>query len=213
VSGGQDLGVLRLATGDGPLRGWLAGRLDRLADALPDLRLALAGPGPAEGDAELLLTARPQPADQLIGAVEVLPLCSADAAFAGGLRRAGDVLGAPLLEARPGVWTDWARRQGLADPPAARLHADQDDLMAAAARGEGVALGDQFMAEAPVLAGDLIALPFAAAADDSVVLRWRPGVAGREAAERLVMGLRLEMARGAALIRAASRSRASRASS
>jgi len=210
VAGGEPTGQLRLDARGAELARWLADRRARLADAFPDLRIEF-GTAPGQPDAEFLVTDRPQPGDHVIGRLDLLPVCSPALALATCFKSAGDILDGARLEAGAGAWAAWSQHHGLspAGPPPRVLAGDYDPV-AAAVHGEGVALCDQFAAETPVLAGDLIALPFAAPVGGGAVLRLRPSLASSEAAERLVMGLRLEMARGSALIRAASRALAER---
>jgi DNA-binding transcriptional LysR family regulator len=177
---------------------WLPSRLESLRHALPDADVDFQrGDNAADVHVEF---APPSGPGEPLGDVHLLPVGSP--ALLAALPGCGafDVLAAPLLEAG-WSWAEWAAEAlGAAAVPKPRTLAGGAELLEAARRGEGVALLDHLTAEADLVAGKLAALPFPLRR--ARVLALRPGGGRRtEAASRLTMWLKLELARTEAVLR------------
>ncbi|HEY9235960.1 MULTISPECIES: LysR family transcriptional regulator [Phenylobacterium] len=200
VQTGSEASGLSLLVPAGIGKGWLAGRLDRLQDALPDLEVALTSNPAAPFDAQLLLAA-PAPLDAAaIGEATLFAAHAPDEPA----KTLDDALAAPLLVEAGSNWESWARRAGL-DPSRTQHRAFDDPaaLLDAAAKGAGVAVTHMFVAEAHLEDGRLRPLPSPAFASESasLVLRASTAPGKADAVSRLTMWLKLEAARSAARLR------------
>jgi DNA-binding transcriptional LysR family regulator len=195
--------VLSLGMSADFTRLWFAGRLARLTETMPDMRVEVStGSGPArDPEVEILMEQRLKPTDQALSEITLFPLCAPGFAEGRKLRTPQDVLGAPLLMDRTVSWRTWTAR--FAPSAAPRPHAFDGAALAldAAARGAGVVLSHVFFAEPYLASGELQALPFAAVAPERLVFRSRASGAKGDLAGRLLMWLSLEIARSAALSR------------
>ena len=178
-------------------RQWFAGKLGRLSEALPDVEVQVRTQGDA-ADADVRLAWTPKASKTSLGELTYLPLCIPAQAERFGSVAA--IAGSALIADDTGGWDAWAARwtPGVKPP---RAHAFDDAGMAleAAARGGGVVLSNVFAAEPYLASGRLAALGFEAPAGTwlDVQVKADPGAA--EAAERLVLWLRLEVRRTLAL--------------
>ena len=87
----------------------------------------------------------------------LIPVCSPDVALRWPLRRAADLLSAPLLHHSSRPWNLWFEALGLATPPAdGMVFADALMLLEAAARGLGVALARSSLVAPDLKSGRLV---------------------------------------------------------
>lgn len=181
---------------------WFAGKVGRLSEALPDVRVEVSTDDRSPGDLALLILAAPAEADVVLADLPVFPVCTPDMARQKGLTQARAVLDQTLIDGPGRWWTTWAARLAP-QAPAPRPHVF-DDLGAAleaAAQGGGIALTHALAAEPFVTAGRLTPLPFRVSMDQNLVLRFQGQGAQSEAGERLAMWLKLEVARTLALLK------------
>lgn len=195
VQSGQGADTITLLAPGRIAAGWLEGKLGRLEDAMPDLKVGLSANPATPFDAQLLLAA-PAPID-----AAVLGEASLFAAHAPGAPAA---LNGLLLVEAGSSWEDWARRAGL--DPASASHRVFDDAtlqLDAAAQGDGIAVTHLFVAESHLEDGRLKPIPSSAFGAESASLALRtssaPGKA--DALSRLTMWLKLEAGRSAARLR------------
>lgn len=195
VQKGSDADAVALLVPGGVSRGWLAGKLDRLQDAMPDLEVALSGNPARPFDAQLMLDRRETTDAALIGEAFFF------AAQAPGEPVARD---APLLVEAGTDWTTWARRSGL-DPAltAHRVFEHSASQLEAAAMGVGVAVTHLYVAEHHLETGRLQPLPSSGVVTDgpSLMLRTNSSPGKADAIARLTMWLKLEAARSVARLR------------
>lgn len=181
-------------------RAWMAGREGRLAEALPDLEIALADDdGPSAADVELLAAQRARPGDQAVAPLVLAP-AAAPTLFEGDPDPAA-IADLPLLGERSDDWAAWLARYRPGARRRARVIRDRGALVDAAVAGEGVMLADQLAAYPRLAAGDLRQAAFPVEKGQQILLRSRVAPAQAEAIERLAMWLKLELARDGALLR------------
>lgn len=183
---------------------WMAGRETRLAEALPDVEVTLAGAG-ATSDVELLATPRRRAADHLVAPLVVHPLGAPALLEPARPGAAADVLDLPLLAAAPGEWTAWTARHAPGARPRPTVLGDAEARLAAALAGEGLALVEPATVRRHLLSGALQALPFPVEPGSDWALRSHAGPKLAGAVERLALWLRLEFARDASLARRSAR--------
>jgi LysR family glycine cleavage system transcriptional activator len=185
-------------------RQWFAARLPRLTDAVPDVQFDIfsTGQGRESADAEILFDAKPRHSDETLADIDLFPVASPAYLAREPIVRADEVVGRPLYADRRFGWDIWAARF-LPRAAAPKAHVMDDSAMAleAATQGGGLALAHQFSAEALIESGKAVALPFVAPAPMKLVLRIRPGGGRNDALARLAMWLKLEIGRGAAMLR------------
>jgi DNA-binding transcriptional LysR family regulator len=204
ISGETAESVLSIGLDPTFARLWFAPRLARLSESLPDVRVDVVTAKRGEGalDVEVLTEQRLGPFDRVLADVTAQPAC-APGAPAASAAQARELLAQPLIADRAAAWPEWAACMAAhAAAPLAHLFDDPGAALESAARGAGVALADQFAVEPYVEAGRLVVLPFAAATERKLAFRSRaaPGPKA-EMVERLFMWMKLEIARGAALLR------------
>ena len=186
---------------------WFIPRLDRLNQALPELRLQLSA---SEGeldprrpglDATLLFAEPPWPADMQVHELDIErigPVLSPRFAGYAHLRDApaAALLEEPLLHtaSRPQAWPQWAAAQGL-EP--ARLQQGQGFehlyyLLEAAAAGLGVAIAPQPLVADDLAAGRLVA-PWGFVETAARLALWVPGRVRDGRAQQLAHWLEHEL--------------------
>ncbi|WP_165187227.1 LysR family transcriptional regulator [Caulobacter soli] len=177
---------------------WFAGKIGRLSEALPDVEVQVRTQGD-DPDADIRLAWLAKAGKDSLCELVHLPLCAPDQA--GRFDSVAAIVGGPLIADSAGGWTAWAARwtPGV-KPPRAHVFDDAGMALEAAAQGGGVVLSNVFAAEAYLASGRLTALGFEAPGGEwlDVQTRSEPGVA--DAAERLVLWLRLEVRRSLALV-------------
>jgi LysR family glycine cleavage system transcriptional activator len=204
ISGDGALFTLSLGLDPALARLWFAPRLGRLSEAMPDVRVEMVttGRSDAGADAEVISEIRLAPADRLLAELSSHPVCAPDLA-ARGVGSPREILQQPLIASHPGAWKDWAAKLAPEAPtPQLHLLDDAATLLDTAAQGGCVALADQFVIESHVDSGRLTLLPFPASTGRKLAFRSRARGAKAEMADRLFMWLKLEIGRGAALLRA-----------
>jgi DNA-binding transcriptional LysR family regulator len=178
-------------------RQWFAGRLGRLADAVPDIRYEIrTQESPDEPDAEILFEEKPRGSDQVLTEIDLFPIGGQDFIAAHGIRRPADVLAAPLYSDSRFGWDLWIRRHAPGAAPRAVQSLDDPGMaMEAALGGGGLFLAHVFTAEAAIDSGRAVPVPLSAPAPSRLILRSRGGAAKADAIGRLFMWLKLEIAR------------------
>lgn len=204
ISGDTSTAALSLGLDTGFARLWFSGKLGRLGEALPDVRVGVVtGPHPDAGvDAEVLAESRLGPSDRLLADLMAHPVCAPALAAEIGPGGPREILARPLIADRATAWADWASQTAPgATVPQPHLFDDVGVALDSAAQGGGVALADQFAIEPYVESGRLVALPYPAPTGRKLAFRSRAGGAKAEMAERLFMWLKLEIGRSAVLLR------------
>ena len=205
ISGAPEATAITLGMSPDFARLWFAGKVARLSEVLPDVRVDVVSSGSSEAgrDIELLFEATPRPQDQVLADLILFPVCTPDFARRGSLTDPETVLASPLLADRHASWRTWASRFAP-QAPAPRPHVFDEAAIAleSAAQGSGVALAHQFSAEPYLTSGQLVALPFQAPAGEQLVFRGRTTGLKADVVERLLMWVKLEVGRSAALLRA-----------
>lgn len=204
ISGDIETSVLALGLEPGFARLWFAGKLGRLNESLPDVRVDVLTGRQAEGEADAQVTVETHisPPDQLLADLIHYPVCSPALAASLAAARPKDILGQPLIAAQAAAWPDWADHLAPGQAaPKPHLFDDVATALDSAAAGGGVALADQFAIESHLAAGRLVALPFPALTARKLAFRTRASGGKAEMAERLFMWLKLEIGRSAALLR------------
>lgn len=201
IAGGPELERISLGVGADFARLWLAGRLGRLTEAMPDIRVEVSTASPAAADAEIAFEPAPGEGDEKLSDVTLFPVCSAAFAEARALGGPREILRQPLLASRSDGWSLWSGRYASGAAPRSHAFDDSAVMLEAAVGGAGVALTHMFAAEGYLLSGQLRSLPFPVAAPEQLVLRTRPQAGRAEPVRRLLMWLQLEVARTAALLR------------
>lgn len=205
ISGSPEVTALSLGMSSDLARLWFAGKVARLNEVLPDVRVDVVSSAAGEGarDVELLFEASPRPQDQVLADLSLFPVCTADFARRGGLTDVASILASPLLADRHASWRTWASRLAP-QAPAPRPHLFDEAAIAleSAVQGSGVALAHQFSAEPFLASGQLVALPFHAPAGEHLIFRGRAAGPKADIVERLLMWVKLEVGRSAALLRA-----------
>ncbi|TVQ56195.1 MAG: LysR family transcriptional regulator [Rhodobacteraceae bacterium] len=154
-------GSLTVAAPPAFTAGWLAPRIGRFRAVAPDVRLAFTAPAAAE-----VVVAFAEPGDGAETLIEVafFPVCAPSLLNAApGLRRASDLAQVDLLhDGDADDWARWLAAAGAAqvDAAAGVRFADLTAAHAAAAAGQGVALGDALTAAHALGSGALVR-PFA----------------------------------------------------
>jgi LysR family glycine cleavage system transcriptional activator len=179
---------------------WLAGRIGRLTEALPDVRVeVLTASQGRSRDVELAIEAAARPGDQVLCDLSVFPVCAPAYAAGRGLVRAEAIAHAPLLGAPDLGWRGWVQKHAPgADIAEAHVFDDSGVALEAAAHGGGVALAHILVAEPFLASGQLQVLPFAAPADLQFLFRARTV---SEPVSRLFMWFKLEVGRSLSLLR------------
>jgi LysR family glycine cleavage system transcriptional activator len=179
---------------------WLAGRIGRLTEALPDVRVeVLTASQGRTRDVELTLDRAARSGDQVLCDLAVFPVCAPGYAAGRGLTRIGAIAGAPLLGAPDLGWRGWIQHYAPGvEINEAHVFDDVGVALEAAAQGGGVALAHILVAEPFLVSGQLQVLPFAAPGDLQFLFRARTV---SEPVSRLFMWLKLEVGRSLALLR------------
>lgn len=202
ISGDASASVISLGLDPAFARLWFAGRLGRLSEAMPDVRVeVVTGRSPELAvDAELVVDARLEASDRLLADLSAYPVCAP--ALAARTTTPGEILSRALIADRAAAWPAWAARLAP-DAPTPRVHLfdDIETALESAAQGGGVALADQFAMESFVESGRLAALPFAVPTGRKLAFRSRAGAPKGEMTERLFMWFKLEIGRSAAHLR------------
>lgn len=204
ISGASETAAISLGMSPDLARLWFAGKIARLNEVLPDVRVDVVSSSATEGarDVELLFEASPRPQDHVLGDLSLFPVCTTDFARRGGLTNVEAILASPLLADRHASWRTWtARLAPHAPTPRPHLFDEAAIALESAAQGSGVALAHQFSAEPFLESGQLVALPFQAPAGEQMVFRGRATGLKAEIVERLLMWMKLEVGRSAALLR------------
>jgi len=176
---------------------WFAGKIGRLSEALPDVEVQVRTQGD-DPDADIRLAWSAKGGKDSLCELVHLPLCAPDQA--GRFDSLSAIAGGPLIADSAGGWSAWAARwtPGVR-PPRAHVFDDAGMALDAAAQGGGVVLSNIFAAESYLASGRLTALGFEAPAGEWLEVQARPDPGVADAAERLVLWLRLEIRRSLAL--------------
>jgi DNA-binding transcriptional LysR family regulator len=204
ISGAPEATAISLGMSPDLARLWFAGKVARLNEVLPDVRVDVVSSLASEGgrDIELLFESAPRPQDQVLADLTLFPVCTPDFARRGSLNDVGAILAAPLLADRQASWRTWAECLApRASAPRPHVFDEAAIALESAAQGSGVAMAHQFSAEPFLSSGQLVALPFQAPAGEQLVFRGRGAGPKAEIVERLLMWVKLEVGRSAALLR------------
>jgi DNA-binding transcriptional LysR family regulator len=110
ISGDTSTAALSLGLEPAFARLWFAGKLGRLGEAMPDVRVGVVtAPRPEAGlDAEVLTETRLGPADRLLAELVAQPVCAPAMAAELGAGGAREILARPLIADHATAWSDWA---------------------------------------------------------------------------------------------------------
>ncbi|HEX5379152.1 MAG TPA: LysR family transcriptional regulator [Phenylobacterium sp.] len=204
ISGTPDATAISLGMSPDFARLWFAAKLSRLNEVLPDVRVDVVTAAGHEGgrDVELLFEFAPRPNDQVLADLTLFPVCTADFARRAALVDVSSILASPLLADHQASWRTWASRLApRASAPRPHIFDEAAIALESAAQGSGVALAHQFSAEPYLTSGQLVALPFQAPAGEQLVFRSRVTGPKADVIDRLLMWMKLEIGRSAALLR------------
>lgn len=205
ISGAPETTAISLGMSPDLVRLWFAGKIGRLNEVLPDVRIDVVSSSSSDAarDIELLFEASPRPQDQVLADLILFPVCTPEFARRSALTAPEAILASPLLADRHVSWRVWASRFApRAAAPRPHVFDEAAIALDSAAQGSGVALAHQFSAEPYLTSGQLIALPFQAPAGEHLVFRGRNTGLKADLVERLLMWVKLEVGRSAALLRA-----------
>lgn len=204
ITGAPKEGVLAVAMPADFGRLWFSGKLARLTEAVPDLRIEVrtlsAGAQDRQSDVEIEFSATEgRAADDVVSDVASFPVCSPEFLGRKEFSRPQEVLRNPLISGGGLAWEGWATHFQV--PPKAPTHLFDDAAMAldAAAQGAGVALTHLFAAEGHLDAGRLVAVPLEAPTGRSIRLSANTSPGKADLVARFSMWLRLEVGRSLAL--------------
>jgi DNA-binding transcriptional LysR family regulator len=202
ISGGQGGALVVTMPGDlGRL--WFGGKLSRLGEAVPDIRIDIrTGPDRTTGPGDIAIdfTADPAlPVDDIVADLGAFPVCSPDLFAGRPPERARDLIRHPLIAGGGLDWSTWAAHFDVPVRKPASAFDDTAMALEAAVQGAGVALTHLFAAESHLEAGRLVALPFQAPTGRRLSLSIRAQGQRGELAARFGMWFRLEVARSMAL--------------
>lgn len=214
VTGATQAGVLSVAMPAALGRLWFGGKLSRLTEAMPDLKvdIRIGGAETPAANSDLAIVFAPaegREADAVSPEVQTFPVCSPRILKERDLSTPGLVVRAPLIAAGVGDWGHWSDRFGVPSVSPAYAFDDAGMALEAAAQGAGVLLTDVFSAEAQLESGKLVALPLEAPTGRHMLLESRSQTGKADLISRFSLWLRLEVGRTLAL-HAARRSAADR---
>jgi DNA-binding transcriptional LysR family regulator len=201
---GSDDGALAVSMPAEFGRLWFGGKLARLAEAVPDLRIEVrtgdlgAKDRPSDVEIEFAMAEGPAPSDAV---TEVLsfPVCSPAFAARKDLARPREVLRSPLISVGGLGWDRWAAHFEVAARAPANVFDDMGMALEAAAQGTGVALTHLFAAEAQLDSGRLVALPLEAPSGLRLAVSAKAQGGKADLIARFAMWFRLEVGRSLAL--------------
>ena len=202
ISGDSSASVISLGLDPAFAKLWFAGRLSRLSEAMPDVRVeVVTGRNPETSiDAELVVDTRLDGSDRLLADLGAHPACSP--ALVATSSSPQQILARPLIADNAAAWSAWAAKLAPGAPtPRVHLFDDPETALESAAQGGGVALADQFTLEPFVASGRLVGLPFVAPTGRKLAFRSRSAGIKAEMTERLFMWFKLEIGRSAAHFR------------
>lgn len=204
VTGGSQTGVLSVAMPAGLGRLWFGGKLSRLAESMPDLKVDIRTVG-AEGQASgsdvaiVFAPAEGREADAVSPEVQLFPVCSPSMLKDRDLSTPALVVRAPLIATGDGGWDQWSSRFTVPAGSPAFTFDDPAMALEAAAQGAGIMLTDVFAAEALLESGKLVALPLEAPTGRHMLLDSRSPAGKADLVSRFSLWLRLEVGRTLAL--------------
>lgn len=204
ITGSTLTGVLSVAMPASLGRLWFGGKLSRLAEAMPDLKVDIRTWG-AEGQAAgsdvsiIFAPAEGREADAVSPEIQLFPVCSPVILKDRDLSTAALVVRAPLIAADGASWQLWSERFTIPAVSPAFTFDDPGMALEAAVQGAGVLLTDVFVAEALLDSGKLVALPLEAPTGRRMLLESREAAGKSDLISRFSLWLRLEVGRTLAL--------------
>ncbi len=204
VTGTTQVGALSVSMPPDLGRLWFGGKLTRLAEAMPDLKIDIrtGGADKALGGSDVAILFAPsegREGEAVSPEVSVFPVCSPGILKDRDLSTAALVARAPCIENGGSNWDGWAARFSVPVPPPAYSFDDPGMALEAAAQGAGVILTDVFAAEALLDSGRLVALPLEAPTGRHMLLESRGAAGKADLIGRFSLWLRLEVGRTLAL--------------
>lgn len=161
-------GTLNVSCPPGFASSWLCPRIGGFTQAFPDVALSIVTPRRLDDtsnlDVDLFITfgnsEAPGMEVELLVEVDFVPVCSPVLLNrVGGLEKPSDLLGVELLHLHGfDDWEVWFRLAGLPRPSARRgiSFSDMNLVFAAALMAQGVAMGDVFICQQAMAAGQLV---------------------------------------------------------